>query len=75
MDNSKKGSVPYITLPMLQKFMVPIPQKTVQLSIVETLKKLESFCNDEVEGLPAEIAIRRKQFEYYREKLLKFKEA
>ena len=73
-SNSKKGSVPYITLPMLQKFMVPVPQKSVQMNIVEKLRKFERLCSDEVEGLPAEIMIRKKQYDYFRDKLLTFKE-
>ena len=35
----------------------------------------EPFCNDLTSGLPAEIEARRKQYEYYRDKLLTFKEA
>lgn len=44
----------------------------------ETVKQLDRFnglCNDISEGIPAEIEARQKQYEYYRDKLLSFKEA
>ena len=70
--NSKKGSVPYITLPMLQNFKVVVREKTKQEEIVNILDNLDKLCNDLSEGLPAEIEARKKQYEYYREKLLSF---
>ena len=60
--NSKKGSVPYITLPMLEKFEIPIPPLPVQTEIVKIL--------DALTALTSELTLRRKQYEYYREKLL-----
>lgn len=68
--NSKKGSVPYITLPILQNFKVPVPPIEVQNEIVRIL---DNFTELEAE-LEAEIEARRKQYEYYRDKLLNFKE-
>ena len=44
-----------------------------QQSIVDTLDRFDKLCNDISEGLPAEIEARQKQYEYYRDKLLKFK--
>jgi type I restriction enzyme S subunit len=38
------------------------------------LNKFHSLCNDLSAGLPAEIEARQKQYEYYRDKLLSFKE-
>ena len=38
------------------------------------LDRLDAFCNDLSSGLPAEIEARKKQYEYYRDKLLTFKE-
>ena len=74
MHYSKKGSVPYITLPMLQRFKVPVPSLDTQQSIVSILDCFEALCNDIFSGLPADIAARQKQYEYYRDKLLMFKE-
>ena len=42
--------------------------------IVNILDRFDKLCNDISEGLPAEIEARRKQYEYYRDKLLNFKE-
>lgn len=64
--NSKKGSVPYITLPMLEKFEIPIPPLPVQTEIVKILDALTALTSE----LTSELILRRKQYEYYREKLL-----
>jgi len=66
--NSRKGSVPYITMPMLENFIVPIPPLVVQKEIV---KILDNFTALEA-GLEAELEGRRKQYEYYRNELLTF---
>ena len=66
--NSKKGSVPYITLPMLEKFEIPIPPLPVQTEIVKILDALTALTSE----LTSELILRRKQYEYYREKLLSF---
>lgn len=52
---------------------VPIPPMKEQQRIVAILDKFETLVNDISEGLPAEIAARRQQYEYYRDKLLTFK--
>ena len=75
MKNSKKGSIPYITMPILKNFRVPIPSAEQQNHIVAILDRFDTLCNDLTSGLPAEIEARRKQYEYYRDKLLTFKEA
>ena len=46
----------------------------VQRRLVDILDNFESICTDLNIGLPAEIEARRKQYEYYRDKLLTFKE-
>jgi len=53
---------------------VPVPPLEVQREIVSILDKLDALVNDLTFGLPAEIAARRKQYKYYRNKLLTFKE-
>ena len=45
-----------------------------QIKIANNLDKLDRLCNDISKGLPAEIEARQKQYEYYRDKLLTFKE-
>ena len=53
---------------------IPIPSLFEQKRIVSILDRFDSLCNDITTGLPAEIEARRKQYEYYRDKLLTFKE-
>lgn len=72
--HSKKGSVPYITLPMLQNFEIPLPGRAEQIRIAEILGAFDHLVNSISEGLPAEINARRQQYEYYRTKLLTFQE-
>lgn len=57
----------------LAKFIIPIPPMEEQQRIVAILDKFETIVNDISEGLPAEIAARRQQYAYYRDKLLTFK--
>ena len=68
------SSVTSIRRPMLNQFPVPIPPLEEQERIVSILDRFDKLCNDISEGLPAEIAARQKQYEYYRDKLLTFKE-
>ena len=66
MDKSKKGSVPYITLPMLEGFIIPIPSLEEQTRIVGLLDTFTSS----IDNLKEQIAQRRKQYEHYRDQLL-----
>lgn len=52
---------------------IPLPPLSIQQRIVNVLDNFESLCNDLGIGLPAEIEARRKQYEYYRDRLLTFK--
>lgn len=54
---------------------IPVPPLEEQERIVKILDRFDKLCNDLSAGLPAEIAARQKQYEYYRDKLLTFKEA
>ena len=56
----------------LKKFKIPIPPIEVQQRIVTILDKFDALVNDLTSGIPAEIEARKKQYEYYREKLLGF---
>lgn len=63
------GKISAIHASGLSKATIPIPPLAEQERIVSILDKFEALVNEE---LPAEIAARRKQYEYYREKLLAF---
>ncbi len=56
------------------KMELPIPSMDKQIRIINVLKNFDKICNDIYSGLPAEIEARQKQYEYYRDKLLNFKE-
>ena len=58
----------------MEKILIPIPPSEEQERIVNILDKFDALCNDITKGLPAEIEMRKKQYEYYRDKLLTFKE-
>jgi type I restriction enzyme S subunit len=54
--------------------IVRLPALEIQIQIAQALSELDNFVFGANESLPAEIAARRKQYEYYRSKLLTFKE-
>lgn len=56
----------------LKKIKIPLPPLEEQQRIVDILDRFDTLCNDLTAGLPAEIEARRKQYEYYRDKLLTF---
>lgn len=58
----------------VSRVKVPVPPLEVQQRIVGILDRFDALCNDITSGLPAEIEARQKQYEYYRDKLLTFKE-
>lgn len=63
-----------IRKPMLQRFLIPIPPIEEQARIVEILDKFDTLTTSLSAGLPFEIELRRKQYEYYRDQLLSFPE-
>ena len=72
-----KGKVRVAGIPTLDSqavasISIPLPPLAEQERIVAILDRFDSLCNSLTEGLPAEIALRKKQYEYYRDKLLSF---
>ncbi len=77
MQKSKgkvKSKVVHSSVPAIKEIVIPIPSLEEQQRIVDILDRFDKLCNDLSEGLPAEIAARQKQYEYYRDKLLTFNE-
>nr|QMV82291.1 Type I restriction-modification system, specificity subunit S [Klebsiella pneumoniae] len=73
------GGIPQLTVPMVKKITVPIPfasnpnrSLAEQDRIIAILDKFEILTNSISEGLPREINLRQKQYEYYRDLLLSF---
>ena len=58
----------------IEKTLIKVPPKDKQVKIVSILERFDTLCHDISSGLPAEIKARKKQYEYYRDKLLSFKE-
>ena len=67
-----KSKVVHSSIPSIRSIKIPVPPLPVQREIVRILDKFSTLCSDISEGLPAEIEARRKQYEYYRDRLLDF---
>lgn len=68
------GAVPSIRKTDVERLVVPVPSIEVQREVSANLGRFRSIVSDLNSGLPGEIQARRKQYEYYRDKLLTFKE-
>lgn len=66
---------PSLTQTILSKIKIPIPPLPEQEKITAILDKFDTLTHSISEGLPHEITLRRKQYEYYREQLLAFPKA
>ena len=73
-DLNTAGGVPSLTQQVLNKLVFNIPSIQEQQSIVNILDKFDELIGDISEGIPAEKELRKKQYEYYRNKLLSFEE-
>ena len=69
----RRASVPRLAKSAFAKIQIPIPSLSEQHRIVSILDKFDTLVNSISEGLPKEIELRRKQYEYYREQLLSFR--
>ena len=72
-SKSISGKLPQISTGVTDNFKILFPPLYVQEYVVSILDKFDTLVNDIKIGLPKEIEIRQKQYEYYREKLLNFK--
>ena len=67
------GAVQNLNADIVRALELPIPSFHEQARIVSILDRFDALITDIAHGLPAEIEARRKQYEYYRDKLLTFK--
>ena len=75
LNGMKRGAgVPHISGSNVLQIIIPVPSLIKQNHLVSILDRFDKLCNDLTIGLPAEIAARQKQYEYYRDRLLTFKE-
>ncbi|MCD7790905.1 MAG: restriction endonuclease subunit S [Bacteroides thetaiotaomicron] len=73
-QNVNEGNFASVDMKRLGAYLFAIPSIQEQQHIVSTLDRFDALCNDISSGLPAEIEARQKQYEYYRDKLLTFRE-
>lgn len=73
VGNYVSSSVSSLRKPKLMKYPIPLLHISEQQRIVSILDRFETLTTDLQKGLPAEIAARRQQYEYYQDKLLHFK--
>ena len=71
---SEGGTIPRLYNDNIAKAVIAVPSIEEQKHVVSILDRFDAICNDLTSGLPAEIEARQKQYEYYRDKLLSFKE-
>lgn len=69
---SKGAGVPHVRAKDFETYLFPIPSLIEQARIVAILDKFDALTNSISEGLPHEIELRQKQYEYYRDLLLSF---
>ena len=70
----KEGARGDLNSTRILSLQIDLPSIEKQKRIVSILDRFDAICNDLTSGLPAEIEARQKQYEYYRDKLLSFKE-
>lgn len=73
MKHAKGAKMPRGSKTAIMQYKIPIPPIPEQEKIVAILDKFDTLTHSVSEGLPHEIALRRKQYEYYREQLLAFR--
>lgn len=72
-NNTNVSGFASVDMTAFKKYKFPIPPLEIQQEIVKILDQFSALTTDLLAGIPAEIEARKKQYEYYREKLLAFK--
>lgn len=70
--SSGEGTRGGLNLKMIREFQIPVPPLDIQEKIVHVLDNFDTVCNDLNIGLPKEIELRQKQYEYFRDQLLTY---
>ncbi|WP_000548816.1 restriction endonuclease subunit S [Helicobacter pylori] len=73
MKSQFGAGIPALNKADIETLTIPIPPLEIQQEIVKILDQFSILTTDLLAGIPAEIKARKKQYEYYREKLLTFK--
>ncbi len=73
LAQSSSVKLPQLSVSDTDEYEVPVPPLEIQQEIVKILDQFSILTTDLLAGIPAEIKARKKQYEYYREKLLSFK--
>ncbi|GAA7912348.1 hypothetical protein HpMS22_06920 [Helicobacter pylori] len=73
MKSQFGAGIPALNKADIETLTIPIPPLEIQQEIVKILDQFSILTTDLLAGIPAEIEARKKQYEYYREKLLTFK--
>lgn len=74
MSYAKGAKMPRGDKTAVMNYIVPVPPLAEQKRIVDILDRFDKLTTNITAGLPAEIEARRKQYEYYRDQLLTFKQ-
>lgn len=64
-----------VTPSSLNEILIPLPNLNEQERIANLIENFDKLCNDITSGIPAEIKARKKQYEYYRDKILTFRDS
>lgn len=70
--NQSGAAYPAISFKSVMEYTIPLPPLEIQQRIVDILDRFDALITSLSEGLPAELAARRSQYEYYRDQLLTF---
>jgi len=74
LRNLGRGARGDLNVSIIKSFEIPLPTLDEQRYIADILDRFDALVNDISSGLPAEIAARRAQYEYYRDRMLSFPE-
>ena len=66
------GAVQSVSMADLKTLLIPVPSLATQERVVDILDRFDALTTSLTDGIPAEIAMRREQYEYYRSRLLDF---